>query len=319
MRAAVLTRDGFQFQDLPLPVPGPGEILVRVGAAAVTTADWRMRAAAFPGFLWLPGRLMVGITGPRKKVLGHSFAGVVEAVAAGVAGPRVGERVFGVSGHGAHAEFVAVKADGPVAAVPAGLDDAGAAALPFGALSALDFLRRFAGVQPGQAVLVVGATGGVGCYAVQIAAALGAEVTGVASAGNLDFVRELGAVEALDHARPAPEGPAYDVILHTVGATNFAGEAGRLREGGVYVPLNFGLREMWQALRTRRAARRVVIGTSGDRRADLEEIAGMVAAGRLRPVVERAYPLERIVDAYRDVETRHRRGCVVVTMGGRTG
>jgi NADPH:quinone reductase-like Zn-dependent oxidoreductase len=170
-------------------------------------------------------------------------------------------------------------------------------------------------VQAGQAVLVVGATGGVGAYAVQIAAALGAEVTGVASAANLDLVRGLGAAHALDYRLPPPAGREYDVIFDTVGATTFRGEAGRLREGGVYVPLNFGLREGLQALTSRRASRRVAIGVSGDSRADLEAVAGMVAAGRLRAVVDRAYPLERIADAYRDVETRHRRGCVVVTVG----
>ncbi len=248
-------------------------------------------------------------------MLGRDFAGVVEQVGAGVAGIRAGDRVFGVSGHGAHAEFLAVPAAGAVLATPAGLGDAEAAALPFGALSALVFLRDHARVRPGQAVLVVGATGGVGAYAVQIAAALGAEVTGVASAANLDLVRGLGAAHALDYGLPPPAGRDYDVIFDTVGATTFGGEAGRLREGGVYVPLNFGLREGWQALTTRRGSRRVAIGVSGDSRADLETVAGMVADGRLRPVVDRTYPLERIADAYRDVETRHRRGCVVVTVG----
>jgi NADPH:quinone reductase-like Zn-dependent oxidoreductase len=319
MKAAVYERYGgpevVAVREVPRPEAGAGEILVRVNAASVTTADWRMRASAFPGVLWLPGRLMVGLRRPRRTVLGRDFAGVVVRVGAGVAGFRAGDRVFGVSGHGAHAEFVAVPAAGAVLATPARLEDAEAAALPFGALAALVFLRDYARVQAGQAVLVVGATGGVGAYAVQIAAALGAEVTGVASAANLDLVRGLGAAHALDYGLPPPAGREYDVIFDTVGATTFGGEAGRLREGGVYVPLNFGLREGLQALTTRRAARRVTIGVSGDSRADLEAVAGMVAAGRLRPVVDREYPLERIADAYRDVETRHRRGCVVVTVG----
>ncbi len=319
MKAAVYERYGgpevVAIREVPRPEPGEGEILVRVHAASVTTADWRLRASAFPGVLWLPGRLMVGLFAPKRPILGRDFAGVVERAGTGVTGFREGDRVFGVSGHGAHAEFVTVAETAAVLATPAGLDDAEAAALPFGALAALVFLRDYAKVRPGQAVLVVGATGGVGAYAVQIAAALGAEVTGVASTGNLELVRSLGAMHALDYALQPPAARDYDVILDTVGATTFSSETGRLREGGVYVPLNFGLREGWQALTTRRAARRVAIGVSGDSRADLEAVAGMVTEELLRPVVDRTYPLERIADAYRDVETRHRRGCVVVTMG----
>jgi NADPH:quinone reductase-like Zn-dependent oxidoreductase len=319
MKAAVYERYGgpevVAVREVPRPEPGPGEMLVRVGAASLTTADWRMRASAFPGALWLPGRMMVGLLRPRQTVLGRDFAGVVDRVGAGVAGFREGERVFGVAGHGAHAEFVKVPETAAVLATPEGMTDAEAAALPFGALSALVFLRDYARVRAGQSVLVVGASGGVGCYAVQIARALGAEVTGVASAANLGFVRGLGAAEALDYAQPAPAGRLYDAILDTVGATTFAGEKAALKEGGVYVPLNFGLREGLQALATRRAARKVAIGVSGDTRKDLAAVVAMVADRRVRPVIDRSFPLADIVAAHRYVEGRHRRGAVIVLMG----
>jgi NADPH:quinone reductase-like Zn-dependent oxidoreductase len=319
MKAVVYERYGgpevLEVREVPQPTPGAGEILVRVRAASVTTADWRMRAAAFPGITWLPGRLMVGLIRPRRRVLGQTFAGVVERVGDGATRFRPGERVFGV-GQGSHAELVTVPETGAVVATPDRVSDVEAAALPFGALSALVFLRDFAKLRAGQAVLVIGASGSVGGCAVQIARALGAEVTGVASAASLDFVRALGAAQALDDARPAPSGRRHAGILATAGAPTYAAEAARLREGGVYVPLNIGFGDAVRALTTRRAPRRVVIGVSGDTRDDLATVAQMVEAGTLRPLVDQVYPLERIAEAHREVERRHRRGTIVVTLGG---
>lgn len=313
MRAAVQNRYGgpevLTLRDMPRPTPGRREILVRIEAAAVTTADWRLRAAAFPGITWLPGRLMFGMFRPRQPVPGQSFAGRVESLGPEAARFRPGERVFGV-GRSTHAGFAVVPEAGAVLATPEAISDAEAAALPFGGLSALVFLRDIAKLRPGQAVLVVGASGAVGCYAVQIARALGAEASGIASAANLDFVRGLGAVEAIDHAGPMPQDRRYDIILDTVGIGRFAALAPWLRDGGVFVPLNIAFGDLVRSV----TGRRVAIGISGDKAEDLAELARMVAAGQVRPVVERVYALERIAEAHADVERRHRRGCVVVSM-----
>lgn len=303
--------------DVPDPAAGAGEVLVRVRASSVTTADWRMRAAAYPGILWLPGRLMTGLTRPKNRVLGVEFAGEVAALGEGVSAPAPGTRVFGFSGKGAHAEYLVMPASGPLVETPATLSDEEAAALPFGALSALVFLRDFAKVAPGQSVVVVGASGGVGIYAVQIARAMGAAVTGIASGANRDLVLGLGAAHFIDYrAEDFTTGAArYDLVFDAVSAVDFVRARRVLKPGGLFLPLNFGFREMMQALWAKIAGGpRLKIGTSGDAAADLEVLKGMIAEGKLRPVIERTYPLHRIAEAHAHVETRHRKGAVVISV-----
>jgi NADPH:quinone reductase-like Zn-dependent oxidoreductase len=305
--------------EIATPAPGPGEVLVKIEAATVTTADWRLRAAAFPGITALPGRLMVGLFRPRKPVLGVEFAGTVAAAGPGAARFAPGAEVFGFSGGGAHAEYLVMREDGAIAPRPAGLTAAEAAALPFGGLSALVFLRDVAGLRPGQRVAIVGATGGVGVYAVQIARHMGAEVTAIASAAHGDLARRLGAARVIDYrAEDFTQGAArYDLVLDMVGATRFRDLRRVLAPKGLFVPLNFGLTEMLQAVATAPlGGRRVKVAVSGDTRADLETLAEMVEAGALRPVIERRYPLARIAEAYAHVEGRHRAGAVVLDVAG---
>ncbi|MER2507170.1 MAG: NAD(P)-dependent alcohol dehydrogenase [Amaricoccus sp.] len=322
MKAAVCDRYGppdvVVIREVPPIRPGPGDVLVRVGASSVTTGDWRMRSAAFPGITWLPGRLMFGIRKPRKGVLGGDFAGTVEAVGAGVTGFAPGDRVFGFSGLGAHAEAVAVKATGAIAPTPENLTDVEAAAVPFGALSALVFLRDFAKVRPGHRVLLIGASGGVGCYATQIARHLGATVDAVCGPDNRDLVQTLGADHVFDHTRDDMTATTrrYDVIMDIVGVSDFARCRPILTGTGVFVPLNFGsLGEIAQALWTaRRAGQRMVLGTSGEKQQDLKEIADLLRSGAIRPVVDRILPFAEIADAHAYVEKRRRRGGVVLSM-----
>lgn len=323
MRAAIYHRYGppevVSLQEMSDPEPKPGEVLVRVRAAGLNTGDWRLRAAAFPGVMAVPGRLMFGLRRPRKPILGSEFAG--EIMRSDDAALPVGTRVFGFSGGGAHAELLAMPASGCIAPIPRspdrpeGLSFEEAAALPFGAIAALVFLRDYARVQPGERVLIVGSAGGVGVYAVQIAAAMGARVTGSASADNLDLVRSLGAERAVDYRTEGsiPANAPFDVILDPVGVTSFADAAPRLADGGRYVPLNFGLREIGQAITTRRSRRRVLIGVNGDTRDDLSEIARMVESGALRPVIDRTYPFDAVREAHVHVESRRRKGAVVLT------
>jgi len=322
MKAAVYKRYGgpevVKLTDIPKPTAAKGEVLVSVMAAGVNTGDWRLRAAAFPGLLMtLAGRLMFGVTGPRKPVLGSEFAGLVEAVGEGVTTFTPGDRVLGFSNGGAHAEYLTMKADGAVTHLPEALSFAEGAALPFGGLAALEFLDRFAGLKPGEHVLIIGASGGVGAYAVQVAKAFGAEVTAVASAAREGFLKDLGADHTIDyHATPLGriEG-TFDVVFDTIGVSRYDSVAPRLRPGGRFVPLNFNLPDLWAKRRAKRAGHQVVLQVNGDTKEGLERLVALIEAGQVRPVVDTVLPFSRVQDAYRKVETRHRAGAVVLKMG----
>jgi NADPH:quinone reductase-like Zn-dependent oxidoreductase len=302
-------------REVAMPVAGPGEILVQVRAASVTTADWRFRASAFPGAFWLAGRLMAGLVRPRNNVLGRDFAGRVVAVGDGVTRLTPGDAVFGATDWGAHAEYLAIAADGPVCALPANLGFDEAAAVPFGALSALVFLRDFARLEPGGRVLVLGAAGGVGVWAVQIARKMGAEVIAVGSTANVAMLRDLGAGRVIDrtHEDFRRDKTRYDVILDTVGASDFAECRPLLAPDGRFVPLEFGLREVCQSLFARNP--RVVIGVSGEKRADLEQVAQWLQTGDIRPVIDGHYRLDQIAAAHARVESRRKSGAVILTVG----
>ncbi|RVT86701.1 NAD(P)-dependent alcohol dehydrogenase [Rhodobacteraceae bacterium CCMM004] len=316
MRAAVYDRYGaaevVRVADVPEPRPRPGEILVEVAASAVTTADWRFRASAFPGGLWLIGRALAGLRRPRHRVLGSNFAGRVAALGDGVARFAVGDRVFGASGLGAHAERVAVRADAAVARIPDGVSDTAAAATPFGALAARSFVREIAEVGPGTRLLIAGASGEVGSWAVQIARAAGAHVTALARAETADRLRGLGADAVIDYRRQdVTRGAArYDVVLDTAGVLRYRDVRRILAAGGRFVPLEFSvgmmLRGLWD--------RGLVLKVSTERAADLEAIAEGLAAGTLTAPVDGVWPLAHIAEAHARVESRHREGAAVVAL-----
>jgi NADPH:quinone reductase-like Zn-dependent oxidoreductase len=323
MKAALYRRYGpaetVAVEDVPEPTPGDAEVLVEIHASTVTTADWRLRAAAFPGVLWLPGRAMTGLFRPRRPILGGDFSGRVAAVGPGVTRFAVGDEVFGFAGHGAHAERLVMSETGAIAPKPAQLAHAEAAAVPFGGLAALVFLRDFAKLKAGQRVLILGATGGVGVFAVQLARQFGARVTATASAGKAELVRSLGAEAVIDHHHEdfAESGETFDVVLDTVGASDFARARRALSPSGVYVPLDIGLREIfWKLATIRGKGRRIEIGVSSDTAADLGFLAGLLEDGAVRPVIDSTFPLNRIVDAHRRVESRRKTGGVVIYMLG---
>jgi NADPH:quinone reductase-like Zn-dependent oxidoreductase len=306
--------------EVATPIPKADEVLVRVRASAVTTADWRLRTSVFPTGFWLAGRLMLGLVRPRNRVLGMDFAGVVEAVGKRVTRFRVGEAIFG-STHplrrGAHAEYLTVAESGAVLHKPEFLSDTEAAAVPFGANCALAFLRDVVRLRAGQRVLVVGASGGVGVWAVQLARHFGAEVTGVCSARNVELVRSLGARRVIDYGSESitSDGAAYDVIFDTVGVTRFADCRSALAEKGIYIPLNSGLREIVQALVTSRSAgKRVKFAISENTREALESIVRLIEAGSVKPIIDDVYPSTQIAEAHRHVESRHKRGSVIIAL-----
>ncbi len=319
MKAAVYTQYGppevVSVQKVEQPAPAADEVLVKVHATTVTTADWRLRASAFPGGLWLPGRLMTGVLAPRNKVLGGEFAGEVVAKGDDVSAFNIGDRVFGFAGNGTHAEYLTMKGTAAVARIPESLSDTEAAALPFGGLAALVFLHDIAQIRPGKSILILGASGNVGVYAVQIAKAMGAYVTAVASAENHDLLTGLGANVVLDyHATdPLAGGADYDVILDPAGVSTFKEARNALKPSGLYVPLNFSLIDVLRALLSRFGRGPTMrVGVNGDTREDLEQLKSMIEDGKLRPVIDRVLPFEQIRDAYAYVEGRHRRGSVVL-------
>jgi len=319
MKALTYTRFGgpdvVRIEDVEKPTPKENEVLIRVHASAVNTGDWRIRAAAFPGVLAIPGRLMFGILRPRNQRLGSEFAGVVENVGASASRFRVGDRVFGmVTSGGASAEYLAMPETGAIARMPASLSFEEAAGMPFGALCALVFLGEFAALKSDQRVLIAGASGGVGAYAVQVAKALGAHVTGVAGPDSQDFVASLGADETIDYRKTdlATLGAGFDVVFDTFGSISPRLSRRLLVDGGLFLPLNFGLKEIGAMLLNSFLSRKIRLAVNEDRMDDMARLAELVEEGMLRPVIDSVYALEDAEAAHARVESRHKRGSVVL-------
>ena len=322
MRAVVHHRYGppsvLEVSEVEVPRPGRGEVLVRVGAASVHPGDYFIMT----GEPYLV-RLAFGLRRPRGGIPGMDLAGVVAAVGEDVTALHPGDEVFGWCTAGALAEYARVPADNLVA-LPGILSAVDAAAVPTSAMTALQALRDVAKVRPGQTVLVTGASGGVGSFAVQIAKALGAEVTGVCSTRNVDLVRALGADHVVDYTRTdfTGTGERYDVILDNIEAQPLAAVRRALTPPGTLIP-NSGRGGRWLGPLGRIVAARVLSGftrqrlrpfTSLGKRQDLLALADLLTTGRIRPLIDRTYPLDDAADALRHVGAGHTRGKVVVTV-----
>lgn len=324
MRAVTCKRYGapevLKIEDVQRPTPNAGEVLVAVHSTSVTSGDVRMRAFRGAGIFWLPMRLMFGVLRPRNPFTGMEFSGRVAEVGKGVTTLRVGDFVFGMRIGGANAEYVTIHETAAIAAMPKTLGFAEAAVTPFGALSALAFLRDFAELKAGERVLVHGASGGVGVFAVQIAKHMGATVTGVCSTANLELVKSLGADVVIDYTTAdfTEARGAYEVILDTVGGTSFSRSKRSLSANGRHVFMVQDWPQLLQALWTSLSSRkRVICGFSrGDSKADLVHIAELIQAGVIRPVVDRTFQLKEIADAHRYVEGGRKSGGAVVSVFG---
>ena len=306
--------DVLALAEIPQPAPGDDEVLVAVRASAVTQGDRRLRAADFPGIGWLPGRLMTGLVRPRHAVPGTTFAGRIVSVGAAVTRFAVGDDVFGIGLRGAYAEYLVARAAGALAHAPAGLDSAEAAALPYGASTALTFLRDLARVQRGERVAIVGASGEVGRFAVQLARHLGAEVTGVCSR-DFDLVRELGADHVVDHTQEdfTASGQRHDVIFDTTGKNRFARYRKALTPRGRYLTLQLSLASLLQMAATSvLGGRRALAGVAMPTSDELEAVRELAETRALRPVLARRFPLARTAEAHAFVEAGCTRGSVVV-------
>lgn len=326
MQAVICPRYGgpevLELREVPEPRVREHDVLVRVHATTVTTADARVRAMRMPSPLFaVLGRLALGLRGPRRPVLGTELSGVVERVGPRVSAWRAGDEVVAVLGarFGAHAQVVALGPRAAVARKPPELTHEQAVALPFGALTALHYLRGIGRVRAGQRVLVVGASGAVGAAAVQIAGVLGASADGVCSAPNAQLVRSLGARRVYDYRTEdfARSDARYDVVLDTLGVTDLARCRRVLTPRGRLLAVVLTGRELAQMVWTRLVPGPTVHGgVTPERADDLKLVMELSAAARLRPVIDSCHPLADIAQAHRRVDSGRKVGSVVVQVAG---
>ena len=319
MRAVVHDKYGppevLRIEEIPRPAPATDELLVEVRATTVNRTDCHVRKA--DPFLW---RLMgTGLLRPKQRQSGSDFAGVVAEVGADVKEFAVGDEVFGTCGYrfGAHAELVLVKEGGRVARKPAGLTFEEAAAIPDGALAALVGLQDLQPIE-GKRIVVYGASGALGTAAVQLAKHFGAHVTAVCNTKNVELVRSLGADEVVDYLREdfTKNGKTYDVVLDAVGKHSFLRSRGSLKPGGLYIATDRLYNFVLAPITSRIGSKKVVFNISPSTKDDLLLVKELVEAGELRPVIDRRYPLEDVVEAARYVETGQKTGNVIVTVNG---
>lgn len=322
MKAMIYTEYGepevLHLKDVEKPTPKNNEICVKVHATSVTTGDCNIRNFVFVphGFTFM-SRLVFGFNKPKKQILGLEFAGIVDTVGAEVTRFKPGDEVFGLAGvrMGSYAEYNCLPETVGVTLKPANLSFLDAVSIPNGALTALTFLRKIGKIKSGQKVLINGASGSIGSYAVQLAKYFGAEVTGVCSGKNVELVKSLGADHVIDYTKEdfTKRHKTYDMILDTVGKSPFLKSRPALKSGGVYLSAAAGIREFWQALWTSFASsEKVKVGMSSESQEDLIFLKQLVEEGHLKPVVDRCYPFEALPEAHRYVDAGHKKGNVVI-------
>ncbi len=324
MRAVVYDRYGppevLRLQEVERPVPAEGEVIVRVHATTVNRFDTATREANRRSGLAisLMSRLVSGLRRPRHRILGTEFAGEVDNVGPAVREFVVGDRVFGTTGlrFGTHAEYLSIRASDRIAHMPTGMSFEEAAPICDGALNALTCLKQ-ADLRKGRRILIYGASGAIGTAGVQVARSFGADVTAVCNTKNLGLVRSLGADRVIDYTKEdfGRNGQTYDVILDAVGKQSFTGCRASLEPGGIFLPTD-GLGNLIWALLTSRTRGKKVIFQIPPRQTkqDVIFLKELIEAGKYRPVIDRRYTLDDVVEATRYVETEQKTGNVVLTV-----
>jgi len=321
MKAIVCTKYGLpevlKLKEIRKPNPKNNEALIKVYASTVTTGDCRIRSFTFAKWFWLPGRIIFGFTKPRREIPGWELSGEIESVGKDVTLFKKGDKVFGynkgISFGGTNAEYKCLSEDRLVAINLAKLSYEEAAVIPIGGLTALHFLRK-ANIQRGQKVLIYGASGSVGTYAVQLAQYFEAEVTGVCSTKNFEPVRSLGADKLIDYSKEdfTKKGQTYDIIFDTVSKTSFSRCKSSLKHKGIYLTVDWPfLQALWTSITSNK---KIIMGMAPDKTEDLIYLKELVEMKKLKPVIDKSYPLEQAVEAYRYVDKGHKRGNVVITV-----
>ena len=326
MKAMVWTAYGppdvLQLREVETPTPKDNEVRIRIHATTVTAGDCEMRSLSLPLFLGLPMRLYVGIRKPtRKTILGMELAGEIESVGRDVTRFSKGDQVFAATGlsQGTYAEYVCLAEEpeeGVLATKPANMSYEEAAAVPMGGLEAWFYVRK-ADIQGGERVLINGAGGTIGTFAVQLAKHFGAEVTAVDSAGKLDMLRTIGADQVIDYTKVdfTASGEAYDVIFDVVGKASYSGSMRSLAQQGRYLSANPTLSKMVRGRwTTRTSSREAIVGGASSTVEDLLFLRELIEAGHIKTVIDRVYPLEQISEAHSYVEKGGKKGHVIITV-----
>lgn len=330
MKAVIYTQYGapdvLHLADVPTPSPKDNEILIRVRATPVNFGDViarkfssiSPRQFSMPSIFWVFAKIAMGLRKPNKQILGSEFAGDVAAVGKAVTRFKVGDPVFGyrAMNFGANAEYLCIPEDSIVALKPANVSYEEAAAVPYGALTALSLLRKV-DIQPGQHVLINGASGAIGAYALQLAKHFGARVTGVCGTPRMEMVEALGADRVIDYTREdfTQSGETYDLIVDIPGKGSFGRAKRVLKPNGRYLYASFKMKQVAQMLWTSlRGGKRVICALSDEKPSDLTLIKDLVEAGAIKAMIDRSFPLEQTAEAHRYLEGGERRGQIVITV-----